>query len=325
MSTLPATRLERRARLLLRAYPPEYRAERAEEMLGTLLEAAQPGQEWPSARDAWSLLRSGVNARAARNRRLGLRISLRQAAAFGLALYVSVAAVNVGSEVPPWGTDPAQTLAVALLLAATVLAVWTGYRAAVATITAIAIAIFPYGSYRSGHGFSLPYHLTARMASVDAAYFGPPLLALLALIALTQRSERPPRSWLLLACLPSSLLGARQLLPDPGWHRLSGLVTLYPLRTNDLPVLLTLLTLLTLGWLVTDTRPALGVALSLVVGQLALYIPAIQEVVMDRAPIVLLWTWDTTIFKVLGLAAAMVATTLLILHRRTRASRATAG
>ena len=34
-----AARLERRARTLLRAYPADYRRDRAEEVIGTLLEA----------------------------------------------------------------------------------------------------------------------------------------------------------------------------------------------------------------------------------------------------------------------------------------------
>lgn len=52
--------LERRCRLLLRAYPAWYRRERAAEMLGTLLEASPPGRRWPSLRDARALvMRSG--------------------------------------------------------------------------------------------------------------------------------------------------------------------------------------------------------------------------------------------------------------------------
>ena len=43
-------KLERRARFLLRAYPAEYRHGRAEEIIGTLLEAAPPGQSYPAAR-----------------------------------------------------------------------------------------------------------------------------------------------------------------------------------------------------------------------------------------------------------------------------------
>src|SRR5215469_11069950 len=86
---IPASRLERRIRLLLRAYPPGYRADRGEEMLGTLLEATADGRDWPSARDAWSLLAGGIRARRAGNRRLGPATSLRQAVVLGLALYLS--------------------------------------------------------------------------------------------------------------------------------------------------------------------------------------------------------------------------------------------
>ena len=42
-----ADRLERRARWLLRAYPAAYRADRGEEITGTLLEATPPGRDWP--------------------------------------------------------------------------------------------------------------------------------------------------------------------------------------------------------------------------------------------------------------------------------------
>jgi len=43
-------RLERRARWLLRAYPAAYRADRDEEIIGTLLETVPPGRDWPPRR-----------------------------------------------------------------------------------------------------------------------------------------------------------------------------------------------------------------------------------------------------------------------------------
>jgi len=57
------TPLERRCRLLLRAYPAWYRRERAEEMLGTLLEASPPGRSWPSVRDTRALIIGGLRVR----------------------------------------------------------------------------------------------------------------------------------------------------------------------------------------------------------------------------------------------------------------------
>jgi hypothetical protein len=57
------TPLERRSRLLLRAYPGWYRRERAGEMLDTLLETSPPNRRWPSARDARALLVGGLRVR----------------------------------------------------------------------------------------------------------------------------------------------------------------------------------------------------------------------------------------------------------------------
>ena len=52
---IPPSRPERRICLLLHAYPPGYRADRGEEMPGTLLEATSDFRDWPSARDSNSL------------------------------------------------------------------------------------------------------------------------------------------------------------------------------------------------------------------------------------------------------------------------------
>ncbi len=57
------TRLERRCRWLLRAYPAWYRRERSGEMLDTLLEASLPGRRWPSVRDARALMIGGLRVR----------------------------------------------------------------------------------------------------------------------------------------------------------------------------------------------------------------------------------------------------------------------
>jgi hypothetical protein len=57
------TPLERRCRLLLRAYPAWYRRNRAEEILGTLLEVSSPGRGWPSFHDARALVIGGLRVR----------------------------------------------------------------------------------------------------------------------------------------------------------------------------------------------------------------------------------------------------------------------
>ncbi|XTZ18294.1 hypothetical protein ACQSSU_13460 [Micromonospora echinospora] len=55
--------LERRYRRLLRAYPPEYRRTRGDEIVGTYLDLAGPDEERPSLADAVDLLRGGLRQR----------------------------------------------------------------------------------------------------------------------------------------------------------------------------------------------------------------------------------------------------------------------
>jgi hypothetical protein len=58
------TPLERRYRLLMLAYPDEYRREREAEIVGTLLDEAVHGQEWPGARQIAALAAGGLQTRA---------------------------------------------------------------------------------------------------------------------------------------------------------------------------------------------------------------------------------------------------------------------
>jgi hypothetical protein len=61
--------LARRYQALLRAYPKAWRDERGEEMLGTLLDAAEPGRRRPSAREAASIVGQGMLERLGLRRR----------------------------------------------------------------------------------------------------------------------------------------------------------------------------------------------------------------------------------------------------------------
>lgn len=68
--------LERRCRLLLQAYPAAYREVRGEEIIGTLLEATQPGRSWPLSRDIRGLIFGGLRARAVIDARPAIAISV---------------------------------------------------------------------------------------------------------------------------------------------------------------------------------------------------------------------------------------------------------
>ena len=82
--------LERRYRRLLRCYPAQYRADRADEMLATLLDTAAPGQRWPAARESAALVRGGIRARAGVNSSQPAAASLRLAAMLACALYLGL-------------------------------------------------------------------------------------------------------------------------------------------------------------------------------------------------------------------------------------------
>ena len=204
MSEIPG-KLERRARALLRAYPAEYRHGRAEEIIGTLLEAAPPGRSFPTAREAWSLILGGRHARAARNRRLGGKANLRLALLLGMSLYLSFyfaplawsALGFVPGDGASWLTDT--TLAAGLAVA---LAPWLGSRVATAALAVPAGALVAYGGLSGSHGGET----TMWVAEL--------LILMAALAALSGGPVRLPRSWLWLpGAFPLALVAGRLLSP----------------------------------------------------------------------------------------------------------------
>ncbi|WP_156055978.1 hypothetical protein [Streptosporangium roseum] len=64
MASNAASAYERRCRLLMRlAYPPRFREFRGAELLGTLMDLAEPGQSAPNMRDCLDILRGGLMLR----------------------------------------------------------------------------------------------------------------------------------------------------------------------------------------------------------------------------------------------------------------------
>ncbi len=220
-SRIPPGRLERRVRLLLRAYPPGYRADRGEEMLATLLEATPYGRDWPSARDSWSLLAGGARARRASNGQPGPATSLRQAVVLGLALYLSWESAQFflswesaqflmhGSLTRAHGTP----VLAGLLLAAAALAVWAGHRTLTVTTVAAGLAVLAYYWYSYWTVGAVNHQLPFQWMIYELMSAAPLLLAMLALVHLTRRDGRPPRSWLILACVPLLAMLVTRALP----------------------------------------------------------------------------------------------------------------
>jgi hypothetical protein len=254
-------KLERHTRALLRVYPAEYRHGRAEEIIGTLLEAAPPGRSMPSAREAWSLIAGGRHARAARNRRPGVKANVRLALLLGVSIYLSFYFVPfAGSALgfapgsgASWLTDT--TLAAG---AAVAVAPWLGSRAAAAVLAFSAGALVAYGDLSGSYG-GAPIMSDAEL-----------LIVMAALAALSGGPVRLPRSWLWLpGAFPLALVAGRLLSPRhaPGsaheWSLVLGA--------------LMLLAVVVLCWLVTDARPAFALCLAVLLQVVVITLPELTD------------------------------------------------
>jgi hypothetical protein len=251
------SKLERRARTLLRAYPAEYRHGRAEEIIGTLLEAAPPGRSFPTAREAWSLIAGGRHARATRNRRPGVKANVRLALLLGISTYLSfyfsliLAASGLGF-VPGDGASWL-TMATIVLGAAVALAPWLGSRAAATALAIPAGALVAYGDLRG---------TDSGEATMAVAEF---LIAVAVLAAFSGGPVRLPRSWLWLPCAFPLVLVAGRLLSPP-----------YPrLEWSLVPGALLLLAVVVVCWLVTDARPAFALCLAVLLGAVMTTLPSL--------------------------------------------------
>ena len=244
-------KLERRARALLRLYPAEYRRERAEEIIDTLLEASPPGRSFPSARDTWALIAGGRHARAARNGGLSTNTNLRLALVLGISVFLSgtvgypvIADLLAGGS----GGTPWLTIGAAALITVTPLAPWLGRW------TAIAVLIIALGGLL-GYVTLMTSALDGRAAGVLAA-----LLIVLGLFAvLSGGRARPPAAWIWLPCVfPATLVAVRLMLPSaslPGF--LMDSATYVPQYAE------LVLAVVVVCWLATDARPAFGICTAL--------------------------------------------------------------
>jgi hypothetical protein len=257
-------RLVRRARWLLRAYPAAYRAERGEEIIGTLLEAVPPGREWPPAREAVALVAAGLRARRAANLRQGLAVSLRQVAVAGAAVYLAqLPALGLGAFAWSarrwhlsflfwdygWLFYALGGLALVILAAG-----WSGRRGLVAAgaVAAVIAAVSYTVIWQDWH-----------LMVVLADFVGPPVVLFL---LFTRRTVRPPLSllWLpglaLVVALAESLAGT---VPALFAAVTAGTTLLYPYTTG-----LSLVTVLVAAcWLATDVRPLASLVLAFTVSR----------------------------------------------------------
>ncbi|GAA2334625.1 hypothetical protein [Dactylosporangium salmoneum] len=173
--------LTRRYRLLLLAYPSEYRERRGDELLGTVLDDASPEQRWPSGREAASIVAQGLRARlgAARCRTPGAVWS--EGLQMGALLLLGLAVAGpVGDLFRGAGWSVRTGIAVLLALAGIVATLRARWIVALA-LTAACLTVFTLDRW-------LPWSLGTAVVA-------------LAVLAVRFRSARRARSaeWLLVA------------------------------------------------------------------------------------------------------------------------------
>ena len=265
------TKLERRAGLLLLAYPAGYRRDRAEEMIGTLLEATPPGRSFPSARDAWSLIAGGRRARATRNRAPSAKENLRLTLRLGLSIFLSA---SIDLLAIPRG-DLWSMIAVVALGTVLVLAPWLNSRIATAAL------ILPTGAVAA-------YRLTVPVPMLHAwqAYLAGLLIAMVALAALSGGSPQPPRSWIWLPCVaPTALMVTAH--------------DSYFVAAQWLDYTRFLLLVVVACWLVTDARPAFAFCVAELLTVLIAIVPDLAVSGMHPAMLMTLLLQFTIILPVL--------------------------
>lgn len=245
-------RLERRARWLLRAYPAAYRADRGEEIIGTLLDAVPPGRDWPPSRETVALVAAGLRARRAANLRQGPAASLRQVAEAGAAVYlVQLSALGLGALAWSARRGHLQFLfwdygwlfyALGGLALVILAAGWSGRRSLVAVGAAAAAS-----AAVSSTVINQDWHPMVVLAD----FVGPPVVVFL---LFARRTERPPLSLLWLPGLALGVALAESLAntyPALFAAVTAGTTLLSPYTTG-----LSLVTVLVaVCWLATDVRP----------------------------------------------------------------------
>ena len=270
MNELDVSLLVRRTRLLLRFYPPGYRARRGEEILDTLLETTRPGRGWPPAREVASVIGGGLRARRAANLRQGLGSSLRHVGILAAAMIMvqnpAASLVLLGQEIassfgPYYSAGLELGLALETLLVFTALAAtWWGRRWLVAA-AGVAAVLTALASYRVPGGWW-----------VNTVREMPIMLALVVLLALTKRAERPPISLLCLPFLPCLSLAVK-LVPGLAWG-LAFPISLFravPLASPYITDLSLVPVLVAVCWLVTDVRPLAALTLQFLLWRVVLY------------------------------------------------------
>jgi hypothetical protein len=237
------TRLERRCRLLLQAYPAAYRRDRGDEIIATLLEATPEGHSWPSLHDVRALIVGGLKTRGAHNRHLSTATNLRAAVLVGVAVYLCCNAAQAVSgtireEVVLGSTLVTQywptawwTLAAGLLTLATIVLAWMSRRRVLVLAGALPAAV--------------AVSFASRWQTYELGDTVIWLACLIAVVALSGGTNHPSPRWVW-------LLGVMAVVPVVGSTQLE-YVPLLP------TLLLISVAVVSIGWTLVDARPVIAV------------------------------------------------------------------
>lgn len=136
--------LESRYRRLFAAYPSEFRAAREDEMVATLLDVSQPGQQRPDVREAAAIVWAGARCRFRSADELRHGLQLAGVIAVGLVCMLGVAALSV-TALPPIGASvTSQVLgwaAVAVALCIGCRTRWTHYRVVPPVVVSVLLLV----------------------------------------------------------------------------------------------------------------------------------------------------------------------------------------
>jgi hypothetical protein len=242
--------LERRCRMLMLAYPARYRRERAEEVIGTLLDTTPEGRAWPLRRDVAALVLGGLSARSGQNHRLGTVTDLRFIAMLGCAIYLCAVAASpgyfgLGAFIPNYSQW--QAWAATILIWAAAFVPFLARRPIVVSVAVLAAAA------------AVVDHIAGTMPIDVGVSLLPSLLPILVpvfiLVMLSGESARPPRIWLLLPGLVVAEAMVAQLLAVTAqWYPAFLWAPRIPLQVGLIAI--------AIAWIGIDARPAAAVALA---------------------------------------------------------------
>jgi len=279
--------LERRYRLLLRTYPPGYRAEHEGEIISTLADGSQAGQRWPSFREARALLAAGIRLRALTAGGHDARGLALDGLHLGAVLLVAGNAIGAVFS-SHWGPSNGWSVAWDLAWVLTFAALVRGGRL-LPPVCACGAALLVVWMNHDGL-VSVPIQWFSWSQVVAGS-----LLPAALITGLARRGPLPGRSPLLL------------LVPALPYAIAMGIVVSPFFMTSTFFAMLVVASAFSLLVLPLDPRPAIAVAVFLVPTLALMIVGAAQNIILWAEPS---WTWPTVWLLIcFTLAAAGLAGT----------------